>query len=55
MIPRSARSIGSAAVLVPAVLTGYASAADTMLGLSRLTLVERDSLGFDRLTRAATG
>jgi 5-methylthioribose kinase len=34
---------------------GYASAADTMLRLSRLTLVERDSLGFERLTRAATG
>ena len=34
---------------------GYASAADTMLALSRLTLVERDSLGFERLTRAATG
>jgi 5-methylthioribose kinase len=34
---------------------GYASAAGTMLQLSRLLLVERDSLDFERLTRAATG
>jgi 5-methylthioribose kinase len=34
---------------------GYASAAGTMLRLSRLLLVERDSLDFERLTRVATG
>jgi len=34
---------------------GYASAAGTMLRLSRLLLVERESLGFERLTGAATG
>jgi 5-methylthioribose kinase len=33
----------------------YVPAAGTMLQLSRLLLVERDTLGFERLTRAATG
>jgi 5-methylthioribose kinase len=33
---------------------GYAAAAGTMLQLSRLLLVEREALTFDRLTRAAT-
>ena len=31
---------------------GYAAVATTMLGLSRLLLVERDALDFERLTRA---
>ena len=34
---------------------GYVPAAETMLRLSRLLLVERDSLGFEQLTRAAIG
>ena len=51
------RTIGLAKVsdLESLADAGYASAAGTMLRLSRLLLVERDSLDFERLTRAATG